>query len=241
MWVYFAGETPDGLRLYRELQTPRGTDFFSAMGEAMLSAPQDPDYVNLWPPDAIEQVTSDGIGVDRVVRIMVDPAYRVRPASMSPAEASLAVEQVVRTFQEATEPHIAIQFQAGDDPIDQVLGVPTSEPLAPASDLSVLAHVSLTAPVEGDEIDNDGGLVVDGRANSFEGNVVITVERLADGEVLLEQPTIAGTYEDRLFPFTERLDTVGLTPGVYVVRARTDDPSGEGRFHEDSRTITVVD
>lgn len=241
LWVYYAGETPDGLRLYREQQSARGTDFFSALGEAMRSTPVDPDYVNLWPDDAIEQVTSDGMGADRIVRIMVDPAYRARPASMSPVEASLAVEQVVRTFQEATEPTVAIQFQAGDNPIDQVLGVPTSEPLAPGDLFQTLALVSLSEPLEGQMVDKDEPFTVKGLGNSFEGNIVTRIQRSDGSEALDPLPTIAGWGEDRLFPFEVIFDLTDLAPGDYVVLSQTDDPSGEGRFHVDTRRITIVD
>ena len=37
------------------------------------------------------------------------------------------------------------------------------------------------------------------------------------------------------------LDLTEVPPGDYVVISQTDDPSGEGRFHTDTRRITVVD
>ena len=42
-----------------------------------------------------------------------------------------------------------MQFLLDGNPIDQVLGVPTSEPLANAPQLDVLAHVNITAPEQG--------------------------------------------------------------------------------------------
>lgn len=240
-WVYYVGDTPDGERLYRELRRTSGENPFAAAEDGLRLAPLDPDYRNLWPADAIQDISFDGIGDDGLIGVSLDPTYALRPASMTPDQASLAVEQVVRTLRAASQSRAAVQFYADGSPMSQVLGVQTSGRVRPASDLSVLAHVSLTAPAEGQKVDNDGGLVVDGLANSYEGNVVITVERIDDGEVLVEEPTIAGTYEDRLFPFTERLNVFDLPAGDYLVRARTDDPSGEGRFHTDTRRITVVD
>lgn len=239
--VYYVGDTPDGQRLYRELRSVVATDPLDAAADALSMAPEDPDYTSLWPADAIQDVSLDGIGDTGLITVSVDRSYALRPPSMTATQAGLALEQVVRTVQAATRSTAAVRFYADGSPIHQVLGEPASEPLTTGSDLAVLAHVSLTAPAEGQEVDNDGGLIVDGLANSFEGNVVITVERLDDGEVLVEEPTIAGTYEDRLFPFTERLNVVDVPAGDYLVRARTDDPSGEGRFHTDSRRITVVD
>ena len=165
-----------------------------------------------------------------------------RPAGMGEEEAQLAVEQVVRTAQALYgQGRVPVRLLLDDAPTDQVLGVPASEPLAAGSDLEVLAHVSLSNPSEGQVVDNDGGLVVDGAGNSFEGNIVITVQPADGSDVVIEEPTIAGTYEDRLFPFAERLNLFDLPPGDYVVAARTDDPTGEDRFHTDSRRITVVD
>ena len=77
--------------------------------------------------------------------------------------------------------------------------------------------------------------------NSFEGNIVIQVQRWEGTEVVVEVPTIAGTYEDHLFPFAERVSLFDVPAGDYLVLARTDDPTGEGRFHVDTRRITVVD
>lgn len=238
--VYYVGDTPDGPRLYREFRR-MGGDPFAAAVEALSQVPVDPDYKSLWPTDAIRDVSFDGIGDDAIISITVDPAYRQRPAGMSGIEAGLTVEQVIRTFQAATQSRAAVQFRGDDNPIDQVLGVPTSEPLAKGSDLAVLAHVSLSDPSEGTTVDNDEPFVVKGVGNSYEGTIVITLQVADTSEVLLEEPTIAGTYEDRLFPFTVRLNVFDVPAGDYLVVARTDDPSGEGRFHTDSRRITIVD
>jgi hypothetical protein len=122
-----------------------------------------------------------------------------------------------------------------------VLGVPTSEPLTVGSDLAVLAHVSLSDPSEGTTVDNDEPFTVKGVGNSFEGNIVTWIQRWEGTDVVDEEPAIAGTYEDRLFPFEVTFDLTDVPPGDYVVSSRTDDPTGEGRFHTDSRRITIVD
>jgi hypothetical protein len=241
VFVYYAGETPDGQRLYRELRSLVSIDQLSAAADALSLAPEDPDYVNLWPSDAIEDVSFDGTGDEGQIGVIVDPAYRDRPASMTPAQASLGVEAVVRTLQAATDSTAAVQFYADGNPIDQVLGVPTSEPLTTGSDLAVLAHVSLTDPSEGQQVDNDQPFTVTGLGNSFEGNIVTRIQRWEGTYIVDELPAIAGTYEDKLFPFEVTFALTDVPPGDYVVISRTDDPSGEGRFHTDSRRITVVD
>ena len=76
---------------------------------------------------------------------------------------------------------------------------------------------------------------------SFEGNIVTRLRTFEGRDVIAPQPAIAGTYEDRLFPFEVTFDLADVAPGDYVVISRTDDPSGEGRFDTDTRRITVVD
>lgn len=240
--AYFVGDTPDGPRLYREFRKVQAADPLSAAVAALSLAPEDPDYVNLWPADAIRRVHFSGIGDDGELEIVVDPAHRQRPAGMSEVEAGLAVEQVIRTVQAAVQVRAAVQFYSDSNPIDQVLGVPTSEPLATGSDLALLAHVSLSDPSEGQTVDNDETFTVRGVGNSFEGNIVTRIQRLSGVvEIVAEKPAIAGTYEDRLFPFDVTFDLSEVPPGDYLVVSRTDDPSGGGRVHVDTRRITIVD
>ncbi len=239
--VYYVGDTPDGPRLYREFRRVSEPNPFEEAIAGLDLPPEDPDYRNLWPAGSLEDVSFDGIGSDGLIGVTVDPDVRERPASMTSEEATMAVEQVIRTLQAAVKAKAPVQFYANGNPIDQVLGVPTSEPLATGSDLAVLAHVSLTEPSEGELVDNDEPFTVTGRANSFEGNVVTRIQRWEGTYVVDQLPAIAGTYEDRLFPFEVTFDLTDVAPGDYVVISQTDDPSGEGRFHTDSRRITIVD
>lgn len=240
--VYYVGVTPDGPRLYREFREALGQDRFEAATAAIGNAPLDPDYANLWPAEAIGDVSFVGTGADGLISITLsDASYRDRPAGMTPEEAGLAVEQVIRTFQAAVQARTPVQFRLGDNPIDQVLGVPSSEPLSQGPDLDVLALVSLSTPSEGQVVDKAEPLVVSGAGNSFEGTIVTRLQRPDGSEAIDPVPAIAGTYEERLFPFEASLDISDLPAGEYVVLARTDDPSGEGRFHEDTRRITISD
>ncbi|WP_374455883.1 Gmad2 immunoglobulin-like domain-containing protein [Nocardioides sp.] len=239
--VYYAGEAPAGVRLYRERRQVDAANPVDAAVVALGLTPLDADYRTLWPADVIRDWSFDGVGDDGQIGVTVDPSVRERPASITPEEASLAVEQVVRTLQVATESSAPVQFYADGNPIDQVLGVPTSEPLAPAPDLDVLSRVNLLNPDEGQEVDNDGGLVVEGLANSFEGNVVIRVQRWEGTAVVAEVPTIAGWGGEGLYPFIERLNLFDVPAGEYVVIAQTDDPSGQGMSDTDTKRITVVD
>jgi len=136
---------------------------------------------------------------------------------------------------------IPVQLLLNGARTDQVLGVPASEPLSAGSDLEVLAHVSISNPSEGQEVDNDRPFTVKGVGNSFEGNIVTRIQRWEGTYIVDQEATIAGTYEDRLFPFEVTFDLTDVAPGDYVVISQTDDPSGAGMFDTDTRRITIVD
>ncbi|NYE37825.1 hypothetical protein F4692_002958 [Nocardioides cavernae] len=239
--VYFVGDTPSGPRLYREFQRgpgPMSAETF-AFDAALHGDALDPDYGSSWP--AGTSLDTYDFGAD-LITVSITGDVRDRPAGMSDTDARLALEQLVRTAQGVYgEGRVPVSLLVDGEPVPTVLGVPTAEPLTAGSDLAVLAHVSLSDPSEGREVDNDEPLTVRGVASSFEGNVVTRIERVDDGQVVAEVPATAGSYEDRLFPFRVTLDLSDVPPGDYVVVSRTDDPSGEGMIHVDTRRITVVD
>lgn len=240
--VYYVGDTPDGPRLYSENRMVQATNPFEAAIAALEQMPLDPDYRTYWPSGAIESIHFDGIGGDGVFGVVLtDTSLHDRPASMDEATAQMAIAQVMYTLQAGANARAAVSFAVDHNPIDQVFGVPTSEPLATGAVLDTLAHVSLTTPSEGMLVDNDDPLVVEGVGNSFEGNIVTWIEDRAGAVVVDQEPTIAGTYEDKLFPYEVTLDLSEVAPGDYLVVSSTDDPSGQGREHTDSRSITVVE
>ena len=120
----------------------------------------------------------------------------------------------------------------GDNPVDQVFGVPTSEPLANKPQLDVLALVSISNPAEGRVV--DGSFTADGAASSFEGNVPWEL-RAEDGAVVRDGFATAG-MDDHLIPWeTEPIDVSDLDPGTYVFEARTEG----GKPFVDTRTIVI--
>lgn len=236
--VYYAGDTPDGTRLYREFQIGGSEDLLLVATSAAVSGtPVDADYRTLWPDGtAVEAATWDG----DVARVDLSGAPADRPAGMSEEEARLAVQQVVFTAQAAVgKGRVPVQLTVGGQPTAQVLGQPTSEPLANDSILATLAHVSLSSPEEGRTYATDR-LVVSGVANSFEANVVVRIQRWEGTEVMDQKPlTATGYMEDKLFPFSGEFDISAYPPGEYVMIAMTDDPSGNGMSHTDTKRFTV--
>jgi hypothetical protein len=157
---------------------------------------------------------------------------------MTEEYAGEAVQQVVYTLQAAVQGRSAVQFTLNGNPIDQVLGVPTSEPLANAPQNDVLALVSITAPEEGAVV--SGSFTANGVANSNEANVPW---QLKQGDKVVKSGfSTAEGWMDKLYPWeTEPIDVSGLAPGEYTFVAMTDDPSGGEGFgpQVDTRSITV--
>ena len=237
--VHYVGVTPDGPRLYPEPRRLSGVDPFAAAVEA-LATPLDPDYSSLWPAHAVDGVSFDGVGADGQISVaLVDRAFRNRPAGMTEVEAGLAVEQVVRTLQPAAQAPAGVRFHVDGEPLDQLPGRPVPELLTPGPDADVLADVSISAPAEGDVVDNDGPLLVSG-ATSSASDLLLEVETLT-GTVTSVAPVTGGWDDERVHPFSMHVDISRLEPGQYVVTARTDDRSGEQRYHVDDRLITVTD
>ncbi len=217
--AYFIADTERaGPRLYREFQRQPGPPLDAAV--AALMEPQDPDYRSPWTSGTISSV---GL-VDDVITVVVDPSVHDRPSEMSKAEAKAAVQAVVYTMQAAVQQRAAVQFTTDGNPIDQVFGVPTSEPITNAPVLSVLSHVSLTSPEQGQVVD-DGTLEVSGVGNSFEANLGWEIRR---GDAVVDDGflTMEGWMEPKLFPFETSVDVAGLEPGEYTLWVTTDDPSG---------------
>ena len=236
--VYYVGDTPDGPRLYREFHDAVGaTALDVALAYATSETPLDPDYRTDWPAGIVASTTFDG--ADGVIQItLADGSVRARPVGMSQAEAQIVVEQLIYTAQAAVQTRAPVQFFLGENPIDQVFGVPTSEPLAQGKPTNVLSLMSITAPAEGATV--SGSFEASGVASSFEANVRWQI--LKGGETVKTDYTTAEGWGDKLYPWTATVDVSGLAPGTYTFVAMTDDPSGgaEGNGPDtDTRTIVI--
>jgi hypothetical protein len=238
--IYYVGDTPNGPRLYREFDRVPASSRLLAALELATRAPQDPDYRTLWPEGSFAQAGFDGTGTDGQYSItLADASLHDRPAGMTEDEARMAVEAAIYTIQAAGQGRQPVQFYLGDNPVDQVLGVPASEPLANGPVLDTLALVNLTTPSEGESVDRS--LEVEGVASSFEANVHW---QLLQGEEVVKEGafTADGWRGEKLFPFSGTVDLSGVAPGDYTFLVETDDPSGgaEGNGPDvDTRTVTV--
>lgn len=221
--VYYLGDTPRGVRLYREFRRADGdTELLAAVRTAISAAPADPDYWTPWSDTEVVAATSDG----DVIRIELAEIPTAADAAGA-AEAAMAVEQVIRTAQAAVGQRLPVQFMADGNPVAEVFGQPTSEPLAEGTWSDVLSHVSLSDPGEGVTVSGNT-LSVTGVASSFEATVPWRILDAAGAEVASGFFTADG-WGDNLFPYRGDVDVSGLPSGNYVFEVSTDDPSsGEG-------------
>ncbi|QIG42729.1 hypothetical protein G5V58_07980 [Nocardioides anomalus] len=224
--VYFVGDTPLGPRLFREFRDV-GADDPVDEALALLTAGDalDPDYRTLLPAGSITLA-----GHDESIALTADPAYAERPDGMSPAEAKLAVQQVVRTVQGALQKSVPVAFDT------DMLGLGTS--FKAAGDNAVLALVNITEPAEGATV--SGTFTASGVANSFEATVPWQI-RDGSGQKVQEGFATAEGWGDKLYPWQAPVDVSALAPGTYTFVASTDDAAdGEGAGPtEDTKTITV--
>ena len=206
------------------------------------ATPLDPDYRYLWPDGAVDR-SRPTMHEGRITscRSMVRPGRPRAARHMTPAEASLAVEQVVRTVAGGHRTHCGDPVPAAGDEPDRP-GARRADVRAAGRRRPRRRWRSSPCPSrrgsDGRQrrtVHREGSSATPSRATSSPGSSGRTAPTAS-----IQQPTIAG-WEDRLFPFEVTFDLTDVAPGDYVVISQTDDPSGEGRFHVDTRRITVVD
>ncbi len=235
---YYLGDTPAGVRLFREFRSLESADDGPAGSVRLLTtAPADPDYRTEWPAGAF---VGAEVADDRITVELGDASLEERPDSMTEEEAQASVQQVVYTLQAYAQQRLPVEFTTPDGPADQVLGTSTDGPVPAEAPLEALSHVNLTTPDEGQPV--SGKLPVEGVASSFEGNVLWALQDDSGATVADGFFTAEGSLGDRLFPFADTIDLTSIAPGSYTLVVETDDPSGgaegPGAF-SDSRTVVV--
>jgi hypothetical protein len=238
--VYYVGDTGQGLRLYREfhrLPVASADDAVAqAIHEAVAVTPDDPDYRTLWPEGAdVAHVEKSG---DTIVVDLGDASMlHDRPAAMSAEQAELSVQQLVYTAQAGYQDQGPVRFLLDGQITDQLLGVPTSEPLGRGDETSTLAQVWIIEPGEGATVKS--GFEVTGVGAFFEANVVW---ELRQGDKIVASSAKSGpvTAEEccTMAPYSF---TVEAPPGDYTLVVKDEDmSSGEGAPpFQDTKNITV--
>jgi hypothetical protein len=232
--IYYVGSTPTGPRLYREFRAgPDNQKDFGDVLSLIASRPSDPDYLSYWSDGQLLGATVE----DGVIKVEVDPPLTRRNDA---PDGGLALQQLIYTLQGVEgAPRLPVQFVHDGNPVAEVFGQPTSEPLTNSPELDVLALASISDPSE-------RRVVVDefsarGVASSFEGNVPWQL-KAPNGTVVRQGSAQTYGWVDRLYPWaTGRIDVSDLDPGEYTFVVMTDDPSdGEGAGPTvDTRTLIL--
>lgn len=231
--VYFVGDTPQGLRLYREFREVESGDP-AAEALALMTAGDalDPDYRSLFPEGSFAgvEITDSAITVE-----LPDESWSLPVEGLSDEDAALAAQQLAYTLQGVAQARTPISITLDGQPADLfgLGGELSNEP-----ELDVRALVNVTSPAEGAEV--SGSFTAEGVSSSFEATTPWEI-RDADGKVVKEGFATAEGWMDKLYPWSTEVDVSDLPAGTYTFVARTDDPSdGEGFGPtEDSKTITV--
>lgn len=231
--VYYIGDTGQGPRLYREFHDVETADpALAAVQEALVSEPLDPDYRTPWAGLGadVASVTHEG----GTITVDLTGDLRDRPGALGKAEAGMAVEQLLYTVQGALQSRDPVQLLLNGERTDQVLGVPTSEPLAQGDELSTLALVWIIDPQDGDTLQS--GSEVSGVGAFFEANVIW---ELKQGEEIVESGFTTAEECCRVAPYSFELPDVPA--GEYLLVVRDDDASGgEGpEPFRDTKRITI--
>jgi hypothetical protein len=233
--AYYVGTTPQGDRLYREFIQVAGADRLVATAAAITSGdPVDPDYRTLWPQGRFASVTRTADAIE----VELDGDAWLTAGSLQPAQAKLAVQQLVYSLQGVIGERLPVRVTYDGKPATTLLGVPVGDGLTAAPELDVLALVNVTEPAEGSVV--SGTFTASGRASSFEATVPWEIQD-SSGKVVLENSAMADGWTDKLYPWTAEVDVSELPPGSYTFIARTDDPSGGegGGPTEDTKRITI--
>jgi hypothetical protein len=238
--VYFAGETPRGLRLFREHHrgNPDVNTLLAAVRSAVEGTPNDPDLTRLWPAGtrvtAVSAASADRTGAVAVHLAGTD--LRTRPAGMTADEARLAVQQVAWTVDDVSGSRVWVAWYVGGSRADQVLGQPTPAGIGAAPAGEVLAPVQVDQPADGATVGPT--FKVRGRASAFEANV--QWELVQDGTVVKRGFTTAREC-CTLSPYS--FTVTGVPAGSYTLVVHDEDPSGgkgPGRS-QDTERITVTE
>jgi Immunoglobulin-like domain of bacterial spore germination/Sporulation and spore germination len=231
--VYFVGETPHGPKLYRDdQQVPSADAAMTAVHAALAGYSTDPDYTSPWPSTAqVDKVSADGSGITIALQSGGN-SLADRPSGMSSDEATLAVQQLVYTAQDALSSKAPVSFTVDGQPASKLLGVDVSGGVDRAPDTSTEALVWVLSPAEGAKVHSPFN--VSGLANAFEANVVWELKQ--NGQVVKQGHTMA--HEAFLMsPYSFHVDA---PPGDYTLVVHDSDASGQGNVTQDTKDITVL-
>ena len=237
--VYFVGATAAGARLFpetRHVDDATDSPLQVAVNEALTGSPKDPDYDNPFKELGVTATAAEDNGTITIdLSRSIDNAGCPQPAScdLSKDAPTMFLQSLVRTADAATGTTNPVAFTVDGHPVQQLLGIPTSTPVAPASDDSVLSTVLIDSPTQGATVPTQ--FKVEGRASTFEANVVW---ELKQGDKTVRNGFTTAHECCTLSPYSF---TVTAPPGDYTLVVHdTDESDGEGiGTSQDTKAITI--
>ena len=213
----------------RHVTDTTATELQVAVDEALKGQPDDPDYSPGFPGEqATAKATTDGSTI--TIDFSGEPGATV---NMADDRAEMAVQSLVWTAQSATKSQQPVRFTVAGQPVDNVYGVNTAEPVQRASEDSVVSPVLISSPAQGATVPTQ--FKVEGRAATFEANVVWELKR---GDTTVRNGFTTAQECCTLSPYSF---TVTAPPGEYTLVVHdTDESDGEGvGTSQDTKDITV--
>ena len=118
----------------------------TAVHAALAGNSTDPDYTSPWPAGTdVTRVSADSSAITVALQSGATPLAD-RPAGMSSDEATLAVQQLVYTAQDALSSKAPVSFTVDGQPASKLLGVDVSGGVDRAPDTSTEALVWVLSP-----------------------------------------------------------------------------------------------
>jgi hypothetical protein len=153
---------------------------------------------------------------------------------MSEGDATLAVQQLVWTVQDAVGARARLEFSIDGAHADTLLGVPVSSGVAAQAADDVQSPVQIDQPADGATVDRT--FTVSGRAAAFEANVQWELEQ---GDTVVEQGFTMAAECCTLSPYS--FEVTAPRAGDYTLVVHDEDASGgEGPGPvQDTKRITV--
>jgi hypothetical protein len=229
--VFYTAPTPSGLRVFSEshrLDNVTTSDVQAAVSEA-LGKPLDPDYGTLFPHGTVAEVTDNGNTVDVTLSGV---NLSELPAGATDADAANALQAIVYTVDAALQRPAPVTFKDKFEASATILGQNVDQPVARASEDSVLSPVSMDLQ---ENTILPSGSVIQGQAAAFEANVQW---QLKQGDKVVRHGFTTARECCTLAPYDFVLKA---PPGHYTLVVSDTDPSGgEGRgVTSDSKDITI--
>lgn len=225
--AYYVGRAAAGPRLFSELHSvpAQGRDTVQvAVDEALTRPPNDPDYR----PSALEGASANVTVEDGLITLDLSQV----PTGVT-TDGEIALQALVWTADAAAGTDAPVRFLQDGEPVDSLLGVDTTAPVARQSSDSVLSPVSIATP--GDDARLPTTFDVTGQAATFEGNVVWELKRGAtvvrSGYTTTQEAGVQSPYAFR----------VSVEPGDYLLVVHdTDESDGEGvGTTQDTREVSI--